>query len=373
MFIGVCFFTTNPVDIRDQRAMMFVVAMLCVLSCYIFLQDTLTGIMLLYATAISATKGTTIEITAVMICCIFLFAIARNVAKSQDQKNKVYDFIIWISYFMLLFQAYMWSAGIHPATGLLSNVNETSAFYAIASAACLRDKRYRYLIISAIGLMLSTSMGGVLAVALMIVIWGIRGACAPIWHRKVLIAPIFIGAAFLFAAFIHPADIERHKKDRLEVWKMTAIIASEKFTGWGFGEYEKVIPLITSWRYTSDEQKIIAYNAINDKESAESIIKKIKDAEKDYFTSDRQFPSIFRQAHNEFVEWYFIGGFVGLMLILWYLTAQLWKAARHIDQVPLYGIIAACGTAMTFFTWHMIPLIILTIVYLGFNVKAEGE
>jgi hypothetical protein len=74
---------------------------------------------------------------------------------------------------------------------------------------------------------------------------------------------------------------------------------------------------------------------------------------------------IFREAHNEFVEWLFRGGIAGMCIALAFLGRYLREGYKNSDRVPFFGLVGACMAALAFFPWHITQLALITVVYLA--------
>ncbi len=79
----------------------------------------------------------------------------------------------------------------------------------------------------------------------------------------------------------------------------------------------------------------------------------------------------FQQAHNEFVEWYFIAGGIGFIIGLVFLFTYLRTSWANRDRIPFIGLVMGCIASSALFCWHEAPLAIITVLYLGM-IRADG-
>ncbi len=80
---------------------------------------------------------------------------------------------------------------------------------------------------------------------------------------------------------------------------------------------------------------------------------------------------MFLQAHNEFVEWYFIAGGIGFIIGLVFLFTYLRTSWANRDRIPFMGLVMGCVASSALFCWHEAPLVIITVLYLGM-IRADG-
>ena len=155
--------------------------------------------------------------------------------------------------------------------------------------------------------------------------------CLPAFfrRRRWQLTPIAVGGLIFASPLVSskiPYVVSEHLMGRLEVWK-NLIIATKNhwLIGWGFVNFVVV-------------------------SGAET----------------------FREAHNEFVEWGFRGGAIGIILLF----ALLWSFARRIrstpDILPYCGVALACLSACAFFIWHIFSLSFLTVMWMTM-IFAEKE
>lgn len=73
--------------------------------------------------------------------------------------------------------------------------------------------------------------------------------------------------------------------------------------------------------------------------------------------------NLFLEAHNEYVEIAWRFGIVGIALFLWTLYRTIRRGLQGIDRIPLWGLALACVSAVPFFTWHILPLALISVVW----------
>jgi hypothetical protein len=354
----------------------------------LFFRNKIAGLLIIYTSMVAFASGLSIQTAVVLISLI-----ATYLALTYYEGNReiVYDFIIVVAAANLAFQIGQ-ATGHHWITypqeciehwpGLMANRNETSALYAIAGACCLRKHRYYFLVIIITGLLLSVSLGGVIAFCGMMIIWTVRHSkIIPVIRagkyksRKYifpsLMISVIVGFIMFYGIVVHPFNIEGRKTERFYVWETTVRAAMLKPFGWGFGQYEIVIPLVTSWKYLSENNRYSLFQLIKDKETYNQVLTNESARDKDFLTGTKQKASPFIQAHNDFIEYFFATGYPGIILALLFLVSTLWRSYKSVDAVPFYGIIAASLSAITFFTFQIIPTAVLTVLYLAWAKEKQ--
>ncbi len=149
--------------------------------------------------------------------------------------------------------------------------------------------------------------------------------------RRLLLVPVGIGGLLVASPLVSsptPYVVADHVMPRLRVWHTLIVTTKER--------------LITGFGY-------VPFAIIDEKES-------------------------FAQAHNEFVEWFFMGGIIGALLGAAFLYSCIRRGWQADDRIPLFGFLAACMSSLAFFTWHTFSLSLITVFYLGmvYSNKKEG-
>jgi O-antigen ligase len=257
-------------------------------------------------------------------------------------------------------------------TGLFSMINETSAFYAIAAPAFFRRKRWFLLPVVIVGLFLAHSYQGVVAFAVISVIAAYRLFKS---HRLMVIFATYavtISVCVFFTA-IKPFNFDVYRDSRLSIWESSIKVAMVKpLAGWGFGQYSQVIPFLTAFKVLSPSEKVALFNGVRDKQALNEAVYTVSGGDRGWFENDEQKTTQYREAHNEYVEFLFTGGIIGLVLLIGALVHALVRARRHTDVIPFCGLLAACITSFFGFGWHIMPIALLTVLYLGL-IKSGGE
>ena len=363
-------------SLRDNRMENLAYSMFIAMGFYIFKSISKTlGSLIIYIGIISITSFMyDLEMFCTLIMIILLYVgIVFTYKEWRDRKNAIYDSIMIIAIVNVIFQClqyfhiYFISYPI-PGTemfycGLMNNVNDLSALYAVCLPAFLRKNRWYYLPLLFLGLYLSVTLNGIVASLAILLIYAI------VKLKSIRITYMCIVLAFsllsLYMLRVDNFDFDKQKRGRLYIWEQTLKVASIKPTGWGIDQFDKVMPLITSYKYLDEGTRQYLYTLVYDKQALERTLKKVSGNDLSYFQSDKQSKTWFLQAHNEYIEMYFIGGVMGLLLALCFLLRHLCIAFRQKDTLPFYGLLSACLTAIFFFTWHIIPTAMLTVLYLG--------
>lgn len=358
LLFGALAIIPNGIDPRIQRPVNFSLCMMLAAGFYIFKSlDIFLGMLIVYACFISWQH---VFIDPQLYYTIFgLIIFYMYVSYFALNREIIYDALIAIAGLNLLYQILQISGVnfiVHVKNGtlpgLMSNINETSALFAITAPAFFRRKRIWLFPIVIAGLILAHSRQGVVALAIAAAVWAILN----LDRRYILaaLAGIFI-TVILFSVLVKPFGTD---KMRLSMWRTTARVAMIKpFTGWGFGQYKVVMPLLTAKKKLSPEAYAILYQGIADKHAFHQTDLKISD--------DEQQSEVFIEAHNEYVEWLFIAGITGLILLLAFQLNAVRDAFRLQDKIPLYGIAASSIVAFFGFSWHILPLALIIVLYLA--------
>jgi hypothetical protein len=369
LLAGIIFLMPNGIEPRIQRITGFTLSMLIAAGVYIaFRVDMALGALILYVCLKSVLMAYYDPHFYYMLFALIVFLVWAVKAENIN-KEILYDLLIAVACLNLIWQV-LQIFNIHivikshyQIPGLMSNINETSALYAITAPAFFRKKRYWLLPVIVAGLILSGSFQGVVAFAIVSVLWAFYKL--PL-KKSMTALVISIVSISCFVIFIKPFSYKNYESSRIYVWEQSLKVASVKpVFGWGFNQYRVVIPLITSWKYLNptDQKKI--YSVIKDKKAFEQAVQRVENKDSDFFPGNKQQGELFMQAHNEYVEWLFVGGFVGLLLALAFLGRLLWEAFKQYDSIPFYGLLSASIVCLFGFSWHLMPLALITVLYIA--------
>lgn len=167
-------------------------------------------------------------------------------------------------------------------------------------------------------------------------------------------------------------SVETLKGRRLDVWNMSFCTAMLKpWLGWGFNQYKFVVPILTSRKYMRKDAVALLYVQIDDHKTLMRAVEMFKGMDGSFFSSVRQKKRLWKQAHNEYLEFLFVGGIVGVLFGLWCLARHLVAGWKRPDVVPFLGLLASAVTATVFFSWHIMPIAVVTVVYMGLCTGEE--
>lgn len=328
-------------------------------------------------------EGTAIYIILSMSMLYYLGVMAYQ----QVSKQAIYNVVCIIALLNVLFAVFQYFGLPLPKhgaeqgkfftghlVGLMANPNELSALLAICLPFFFR-RTWTYCIpLIVLGFILARSTNGMLAGSLVTMIWVILRANKEksLVRRNVKILSVCAGVILLFAAFITQVDkldVKDQMAGRGFIYFKTLQIAMEKpLTGWGFAQYEYIIPLLSFSRYAPEWEIPFYVDHIKDMETVRQTIKRMAgtDNKNDvawYLDAPgNNVNAKFGEAHNEYIEQFFTVGLIGSLLMLFVIWAILSKGFRMRDKLPVLSFTASCLTAIFFFTWQIVPLAVLTIV-----------
>lgn len=373
LLAGIIFLMPHGIEPREQRITGFTLSMLIAAGMYVaFRLDIALGALILYVCAISWRMAYYDPQFYYMLFALVVFLIW--IVQAVDiKKNALYDILIAVACLNLLFQVMQifninFVIVAHKQTpGLMSNINETSALYAITAPAFFRKKRYLLLPVILAGLVISHSYQGVVAFAVISIILAVRSL-----RFKKSFVLLVIALVVCFAVCIKPFSYQVYKDSRIYVWQQSikASLVKPVF-GWGFNQSRFIIPLVTSWEALNPQGRAEIYNQIADKKAFDRVLNKTG--------YEGNIPGLNDKSHNEYVEWFFVGGFAGLLIGLAALIRLLHKAYSQYDFIPFYGLLSASIVSLFGFTWHLIPLSLMTVLYIALIIrsalfkKQEGE
>lgn len=357
LFAGIVFLMPNGIEARDQRITGFTLAMLIAAGVYVFSRvDTLLGALILYVAFISGITAYRDPQLYYMLFSLIIFLIWITRTKTID-KEILYDLLIVFACINLTFQI-LQTFKIHfvlishnQTPGFMSHINETSALYALTAPAFFRKKRWYFLPVIIAGLIFSHSFQGVVTFGIVSMLWFFLNT--PI-KRSITMVVLITMLIICFETYVKSFEYQNYRTKRFNLWEQTvkATLVKPLF-GWGFDQYRFVVPLITSWDYLNAEERTAILGQIIDKKAFEKIVK------------GKQLNELHIQAHNEFVEWFFVGGITGLIIGLGFLGRLIWEAFYQHDKIPFYGLLSASIVCMFGFSWHLMPLALITVLYIA--------
>lgn len=242
------------VSVRNNRVFLLGVACLAVMA-ILMLRYTLTGFVLLGYVTWSLLMSASESVGSAMyqILClsgVFLMASATY-DRWRDYRGWVYNAICIVALANVAAQLVQvcgvsFPRGLKPYdqygfVGLLANVNETSALFAVCLPFFFR-KRWLWSIPAIVtGLLLARTTNGIIAASVVSAVWLI----CRFRLMAVIGLTVVVAVGVLFPTFIDPIDWRGQMQNRGTVYKVTALASTVKPFGWGFGQFDYVIPLLT--------------------------------------------------------------------------------------------------------------------------------
>lgn len=377
------------VAIRDNRVYLLGIAIILIYAVMFIRYSLYLSIFLFFLSIFMfftgfSTMGSALYYISLFCTVLFIFIISYPFWKSR--REWVYNTVCGVMIMTVATQvAQMLGANFphgiagfdtygHP--GLLGNVNETSCFLAVGLPFFFR-RRWVWLIpIMAVGLILARTTNGFFAATLVTSLWVL------IHYRKrgllaFFVAILIMGTCFLYVTRVDLLDVSKQMGGRGKVWKATLVASTIKPFGWGFGQYEYVIPLLTHAGHM-DGVKIFPFIAgVKDKKSLDNAAMKLAgttdiDKVRDYVMNKKNgTTSVFVQAHNDYLELLFDIGYGGIVLFMGFMFMSLYMAFTKKDKTPFYSLLASSFTAIFFFSWQLIPVAVITIMSLSLSFQKE--
>lgn len=362
--------------LRDQRMENTAWAVFFATGIYIFRKiNKLAGTIIMYLAFISILSFVyAMDVFMVIFAFIILYVgIVAMYGDLKKRKDAIYDFLIVIvfvnvffqimQYFHIFFISYPVPGMEDMRCGLMNNINDLSALYAVCVPAFMRKRRWFLLPIVLFGLFMASTLNGVFATFIILTIYTIRKfKSGPVAFVTIVLAFSLVS---FYAMKVEKFDYANQKNGRMYIWEKTIQVASIKKLGWGINQYDKVMPLLTSFKFINPQTRQDLYNQIYDKVNFDKALRKVSNNDIGYFNGDDLSHVAFLQAHNEFLEWYFIAGPFGFLIGFLFLFILLWRSAKQRDNIPFYGLLASCITAFFFFSWHIVPTATIAILYIG--------
>lgn len=359
-FIGMVFIVPNGMNLREQRMISFELISLFLLAVMIFRIHKPLGVFVGYL-AVSAPFHQAIDVNVLLafLSFGFLYILSTNVEKPEI----LYDVICISAILCVIWQTlqlYGWWVMMPPAfsyVGLLSNTNETSAFLAISLPCFFRGRWKWFIIVILAGLFLGRSVGGVVAASLAGLVWLCLNMKEIGWKK--FSAAILVGLIICSIYMINRNfNVESHKNRRWKYWTDMAPIANMKLFGWGMGQFKFVMPLLQAPTLIKPQHRYLIYNNVGDKKAFEDAV--------EYVGVDNvlknKWTEIWLEAHNEYMEIWFMSGLFGLLMALYAIYHTLMMPSA---LIPKYGFLIACISAIWFFSFQIAPCAIITTLYMG--------
>jgi len=380
-------------SVRNNRVFLLGVACLAIMA-ILMLRHTLTGFVFLGYVTWSLLMSASESVGSAMyqILClsgVFLMASATY-DRWRDYRGWIYNAICIVALANVAAQLVQvcgvsFPRGLKPYdqygfVGLLANVNETSALFAVCLPFFFR-KHWAWLIPAIVaGLILARTTNGIMAASVVSAVWLI----CRFRLMAVISLTLMVAVGVLFSTFIDPIDWRGQMQNRGTVYKVTALASTVKPFGWGFGQFDYVIPLLTHTgilkeKGGKDGSTFIAYlfNNVADADALDKATVRLTGREdvqgiKDYLTDpENNTTSMFIQAHNDYLEAAFALGIPGLVFLLAFLWRSLVRGFRKKDKLPAYALVASALTACLFFVWQIVPIALVTVLCCVFTNSKE--
>lgn len=361
-FIGMIAIVPNGMNLREQRLISFEILALLLLAVMIFRIHKPLGVFVGYL-AISAPFHHAVDVNVLLAFLSFglLYILSTNVEKPE----LLYDVIcvsailcvIWQTLQLYGLWVMMLPALNKAYVGLLSNTNETSAFLAISLPCFFRGKWKWFIPIILLGLFFGKSVGGIVAASVAGLIWLCLNRKEIGWKK--FSAAILVGLIICSIYMINRGfSVEQHKQGRWKYWTDMAPISNMKLFGWGMGQFKFVMPLLQAPTLLKPQHRMILYQNVGDKKAFENAVEYVgvDNALKNNWTE------IWLEAHNEYMEIWFMSGLFGLLMALYAIYHTLMMPSA---LIPKYGFLTACISAIWFFSFQIAPIAIISILYLG--------
>jgi O-antigen ligase len=196
--------------------------------------------------------------------------------------------------------------------------------------------------------------------------WGLR----PYGVVAAVCLPV---AVLCYAYLIGYFTLTPHLHNRFPVWRDTAITTLQKpVAGWGFGQFPCVMPLLTSPRVIPHEDRLSLYDQVEDKPAFDRAALSLSGGDVAGYYARKEWPDrIHFQAHNEYLQAAFALGLPGLLLLLLSCGSALARAWHRPDRIPFYGLLISAVSAFAFFSWQIVPISAVTIIYAGLCLRQE--
>jgi len=386
VLLSVCIFMMPHLQTTLRNNKVFTLGVICMgLMAVLMLRYSLTGFLLLGYVSVSLFLSASETMGSAMyqiLCYSGLFLLAMSTREHWREKvSWIYNAVCLIAIANVVAQTVQafgvsFPKGLQPYAqhgfvGLMANVNETSALLAVCLPFFFR-KNWAWVIPYIVGgLVMARTTNGMIAAVIITLIW-----LAVNYRRWFIVSVCYVAILALAGAYlltVDRLDIANQLSGRGLIYKTTAIVSTIKPWGWGFGQYENVIPLLThSGIMRKGNEVLIAYTfqQVSDKGALDRAVVRLSGetdtAKVRAWLADpaNNSPSAFLQAHNEYLEFLFSTGYAGLIFLLAFLWRSLVRGFRRADKIPALALTASALTACLFFVWQIVPIAILTVLCL---------
>jgi len=225
------------------------------------------------------------------------------------------------------------------------------------------------------GLVMAESLVGVAAIGIMgcVYCWSkVEGLRLKV-KKAISLVLIIVVVGVGYAVFLDKFSWESQKNSRVQTWKESTVIALKKpLTGWGYGQFCAVVPLLSTPTQLLVEDRKRLYAEVEDKKAFLRTAEEITGGDAATYYTNKKYPqSFFFEAHNEYIEVLFAAGMPGLALFVLALGAIFWRGVRARECIPFYGFLASCVGASVWFIWQIVPIAVVTVVWAGMSLKKE--
>ncbi len=378
------------VDLRTSRELLIGIVTICLMAAVVSRYTKTAALLMLYcAVRLFFSRSHDIEnATYLLTDASVLFAEGLwTYDRWAHWKGIVYNtvcVIALVNVLLVILQACgVWfplfpEKAIAPV-GLMSNPNETGAFLAVCAPFFFR-KRWAWAVIPLIAaIALTRAFQGMVTLAIVVFCWAVLAVGT---KKALLIFAACLIVPVAYAIYVEHFDLTSQLRGRGEVWRKTIVAATIKpVMGWGFGQYQYVMPLLTGPKLMGADQTYFAMANIPERDKADNgdLIRAAmavtntrtpKEAHDYLYSEMNNTRKVHYQAHNEYVEFTFAAGFLGALLLFGFIAASLGKAFMLNDKLPFLGLVAQCSAATMLFTWHLVPFIAMGVLVL---VMVWGE
>jgi hypothetical protein len=379
-FIAVVMYLPNLDDgLRANRALMFGLLAIAGCSMVTVNRNIFISILMMFV-AVHAyfntySQNAIYTVYQIALACICYTFLVHTYERWVKYKKLVYNTICGIALLNVVVEIFQWFGMLKigewagRSTGITGNPNDVSCILAITLPLFFRSKWVWCLPLMAIGLILARTTNGLIAA---LVVSGIYLACEyrKHWVNVVGICLFLVICGGLYITVIDKIDIKGQLAGRGLIYKTTVQMANVHPIGWGFGQFEHAIPLMTAAPNIPRVQQATEFAQLDRKDLLEKSLWELSGATsvegiKAHLEKPENATVMFAQAHNEYLDVLFSLGYAGLILLLVSIGALTYKGFKQIDKLPVLCFVASLPCALFFFPWQMIPTATLTIIFIS--------
>jgi O-antigen ligase len=239
--------------------------------------------------------------------------------------------------------------------------------------------RWRWLIpVPLAGLVMAESLVGVAAIATVgcVYYWlKVKGLRLKV-KKAISLALIIVVVGVGYAVFLDKFSWEGQKNSRVQTWKESTIIALKKpLTGWGYGQFCAVVPLLSTPTQLLVEDRKRLYIEVEDKKAFLRAAVEITGGDAAAYYMNKKYPqSFFFETHNEYIEVLFAAGIPGFALLLIALARSVFRGSDRKIAYLSTGCSRHVLPQCVWFIWQIVPIAVITVVWAGLCLKKkEGE